>query len=267
MARKQKETERKNEWHGIKTFSWCGYDWIARPLWGDTHPNDPLTWYDQDAWEINGDGTLVLKINDKPRTFIDDNGNETTKPWGRASIRSTMEFKYGTFEWDMRLPYGRKLWPALWLASDTSWPPEIDCMEGWSNDNPDYVKRLLFKNVHPTIHWSSDCDDKNGEHRQESKNNIWRWWLKGGTNFDHYKVVWTPDYVEIWYNNHKINRFTNKEAIRHMNMVEMHAIMSVGPQSGYTKEMYDEYVGNGIEMAVRNFKHTPMNGNNGMLKR
>ena len=121
---------------------------------------------------------------------------------------------------------------------------------------------LIFRNIHPTIHWSGNCDSKNGEHKDEPKFNTLRWWLKGGRNFDHYKVVWTPDYIDIWYNNHKVNRYTNAEAIRHMNMVSMHPIMSTGPQKGFTDEMYDEYMHNGIEMAVRNFKYTPLEGNN-----
>lgn len=262
MARKKKETaesksvEKKNEWHGINAFNWCGYQWIARPLWGLHHKNDKLSWYDEDAWYITSDGTLVLQIMDNPRSFVED-GENVTIPWGRASVRCTKEFKYGTFEWDMRLPYGKYLWPALWLSSDTSWPPEIDCMEGWSGDNPDYVKMLLFKNIKPTMHWSENCDSKNGKHLEETKNNTCRWWIKGGKEFDHYKVIWTPDYVEVWYNNHKIKKFTDREMLKHMNSVEMHPIMSTHMYGKFDRSMYTEYRKNGIEMAVRNFKYTP----------
>lgn len=256
------------EWHGIKTFKWLGREWAARPLWGETHPQDETTWYDQeDAWDIDSDGTLVLKTLLKPRTFIREDGAEVTKPWARAFIRSTEEFGHGTFEWDMRLPYGRKMWPALWLASDTEWPPEIDCMEGWSNDNPNYIKCLLFRNIHPTIHWSENGDAEHGGHRQECKYNTPRWWLKGGSNFDHYKVVWDPGYVEIWYNSHMVKRYTNPEATGHMNKVRMHAIMSSGPQAGFTEEMYREYQDKGIEMAVRNFRYTPLDNNSTKTQR
>lgn len=245
-------------WNGIRTFEWCGYEWIARPLWGDHHPEEKLCWFDQDAYEILDDGTLILKITNNPRIFNQEDGTKIMKPWGKCHVRTTKEFKYGTFEWDMRLPYGRQMWPALWFASDTSWPPEIDCMEGWSKNTTNYVKRLLWKNIHPTMHWSANCDPEHGEHRHEEKFNTLRCWLKGEGKFDHYKTIWTPDYVEIWYNNHKIKRFTDKEMLEHMNKVNFHAIMSSNINDEFNDEMYEEYKEKNIEMAVRNFKYTPL---------
>lgn len=251
MAKKSIDSE-NGTWHGIKKFAWCGYDWIARPLWGDHHPESVYDWYDQDAYEIQKDGTIILKIKDNPRTFINEDGEYVTKPWGVGWVRTTSEFKYGIFEWDMRLPYGKYLWPALWMGSDEMWPPEIDCMEGWSDESPKYIKNLIFVNIKPTTHWGTKENKK-----MESKNNVLRCYIKGGKEFDHYKVVWTPDSVDIWYNNHKVKSFTNKDMLEQMNKVSMHVIMSTGPYGKFDKAMFDEYTKNGIEMAVRNFKYTP----------
>ena len=245
------------EWNGIKTFNWCGYDWIARPLWGEHHPEDNIKWYDQDAYEILRDGTLVLKVTDNPRVFVNEYGEHVCKPWGIGWVRTTDEFKYGTFEWDMRLPFGRFMWPALWFEADKSWPPEIDCMEGWSEDTTNYVKNLIFVNIKPTMHWG---DKRDVQH--ETKNNNLRCWIKGGDKFDHYKTIWTPEYVEIWYNNHKVKRFTNKNMLEHLNSVSMHPIMSTGMYGKFDRSMYNEYTEKGIEMAVRNFKYTPYVVNN-----
>lgn len=244
-------------WNGIRTFDWCGYKWVSRPFWGEHHPLEPICWFDQNAFEILEDGTMILKITHNPKTFVID-GVEVTKPWGKCHIRTINEFKYGVFEWDMRLPYGRYMWPALWFATDTSWPPEIDCMEGWSENKTNYIKRLFWRNIRPTMHWSEDCNPCSGEHMSEGKFNIWRWWLKGGKHFDHYTTIWTPDYIEIYYNNHKVNRFKNKEMLKHMNMVNFHVIMQSNVNDEFTVEMYNEYKQKNVEMAVKNFKYTPL---------
>ena len=221
-------------------------------MWGKHHPEHELEWYDQEAYEILPDGTLILKITDNPKTFVNEDGEYVAKPWGIGWVRTINEFKYGTFEWDMRLPRGKYMWPALWLGSDSIWPPEIDCMEGWSEENPDYIKRLIWVNIKPTVHWGTKRDVKH-----ETKNNNLRCVIKGGDKFDHYKAIWTPEYVEIWYNNTKIKRFTDKDMLDQMNTVSMHAIMSTGIYGKFNRNMYKEYASNGIEMAVRNFKYTP----------
>ena len=33
-----------------------------------------------------------------------------------------------------KLPYGDNLWPAFWMWSWDSWPPEIDIFEGYTNN-------------------------------------------------------------------------------------------------------------------------------------
>lgn len=259
MAKTKDDKKAQEKWNGIETFSWCGYKWISRPLWGIRHEFEKLIWYDKDAYEILADGTLVLKIRENPKEFTNSDGSVTTIPYGRCSVRSVDEFKYGTFEWDMRLPYGRRLWPSLWFATDSSWPPEIDCMEGDSGDNPKYIKKLIWKDVRPNVHWSKGCDAKNGEHLSSPCGMPCRFWFKGVGKFDHYKVVWTPDYVDIWYNNHRFKRFDDREMLDHFNMVSMHPIMGTAVYNGFTEEMFREYKEKGIEMAVRNFKYTPYN--------
>ena len=237
-------------------INWCGYQWIKRPLWGDNHELEPYSWYDEGCIDIDINHNMILNIRRNPKE-CDVEGNKVVKEFGRGLVRTVNEFKYGTFEWEMKVPQGKYLWPALWLASDYSWPPEIDCMEGWSKTDTKYVKRLLWRNIHPTMHWSAKCNP-DCQHLQECKYNIFRWWLKCD-DFDKYKVVWTPDYIDVFYNGHKIKRFNDKVMLEHMNKpeVRMHAIISTGFNEPFI-DYYDEYVSLNKPMIVKSFKYTPL---------
>lgn len=245
------------QWHGIEidSFNWQGYDWTKRPIWGEHHSGDDFTWYDSALPRVLANGDLLLPIAFKPRVF-DVNGRNVEKPWARCCIRTIEEFKYGTFEWEMKCPEGKWQWPALWLASDMSWPPEIDCMEGWSADTRDYVKLLLFRNIKPSIHWT----EPDGSHGFKTKHNILKCRLKCGKAFDKYKVVWTPDCVDIWYNKTRVAHFTEKKLLDMLNHPDckMHAIMSSGPYDKFDRSEADRLDTDGRQMLVRSFKYTPL---------
>lgn len=240
-----------------ENFNWGGYEWMTHPKWGIVHPNDKINWYDPKAVDVDKNNNVILDVNYNPREFETD-GVKATRPYGRGYARTLDEFKYGTFEWECRVPYGRNLWPALWLSSDYSWPPEIDCMEGWSENSPLYIKNLLFRSIHPTVHWSEDCDPKK-EHRATFTKPVWRWLLKCGKNFDKYKVVWTPKYVDVYYNDKLVKRFNDPEYLKHMNLpdMKMHVIMCNKGDTKFGEYDYKDYKKNKCPMAVKSFKYTP----------
>jgi len=241
-------------WNGIETFNWMGFEWIKRPYWGTNHEEIDFTYYDEKMTSIDKNNNMVVDFHYNPKVLPMKDGIMVDKPYGIGCCRTTQEFKYGTFEWEMRCPYGNYLWPALWMASDASWPPEIDCMEGWSDMSKKYVKNLIFRNIHPTMHWT-----KNGEHIQEGKNNILTCQLKCGDNFDKYKVVWTPKFVKIYYNNNLIKTYKNKDMLDHFNKPEIkfHAIMSSGPYKPFSSEDYNDYLKNNKPMLIKSFKYLP----------
>lgn len=246
---------KSKKWNGIETFSWQGFDWIKRPLWGINHTGDDFTYIDENMVTVSNEGCLVVDFKNNPKLLESADGSMVEKPYGRGYCRSVEEFKYGTFEWEMKCPYGNYMWPALWMSSDYSWPPEIDCMEGWSEKNPKYIKRLLFRNIKPTMHWTKD-----GKHLEETKNNVLSCLLKCGDKFDKYKVVWTPDYVKVFYNNVLVKKFTDKDMLAEMNKpeVKFHAIISVKPYGGFSKNDYEGYLGNpNNKMIVKSFRYLP----------
>lgn len=243
-------------WNGLPSFEWMGYDWISRPLWGDYHPKESLTYYNARANHIDKHGDLVLDILKIPRTF--DEGVE--RQYGVGWVRSTQQFKYGTFEWEAKLPKGYYVWPALWLTSDQGWPPEIDVVEGWTENKSNYTKYLFFNNIRPTMHWSENASENTGKHKFKSIRKPFRCiFNKNGWN--KYKCVWTPEYVDIFYNNIKIKRFDDPEMLKHFNKegYGMHVIMSVSVEYGFKDNYcYEKYKDFEQPMVVRNFKYKPL---------
>ena len=106
------------------------------------------------------------------------------------------------------------------------------------------------------MHWTKD-----GKHLEETKNNILSCLLKCGDKFDKYKVVWTPNYVKVFYNNVLVKKFTDKDMLAEMNKpeVKFHAIISVKPYGGFSKNDYEDYLGNpNNKMIVKSFRYLPL---------
>jgi beta-glucanase (GH16 family) len=81
-------------------------------------------------------------------------------------VSNTTKFGYGYFEIEAKLPTGRNLWPAFWMWSFDSWPPEIDILEGYSSvKRPSYFKLYLdsllgFWNVQTNYHYETKDGNK-----------------------------------------------------------------------------------------------------------
>lgn len=240
------------KWQGIPVFEWQGMEWIGRPNWGISHPRRPV-WYDSEMVTVDDNGCLIVGLENHEREMAMYD-SIVKRRWETGYCRSVQEFKYGTFEWEAIMPMGTNLWPALWLASDTSWPPEIDCVEGWSNNNPKYIKRLFFRNMHPTMHWSEE-----GKLKSEPKYNIHRGWINGPMEFTSYKVVWTPEYVDVFYGKHLVKRFEDEKMLEQLNKegIMMHPIMSLNVQSAFGDQDFEKYKELGQPFMIRSFKYTP----------
>ena len=75
----------------------------------------------------------------------------------------TNKFKHGTFEIEAKLPNGLNLWPAFWMWSWDTWPPEIDVFEGYSEKNPNYLELsnvIKIRKIESNVHYLGE-DNKN----------------------------------------------------------------------------------------------------------
>jgi beta-glucanase (GH16 family) len=103
----------------------------------------------------NGTLNLVAKrtqtagnaANGSPKTYACRSGMVTTYPGFR--------FKYGYVQVVARIPAGKGLWPALWLAAaNLQWPPEMDILEAWGSglSNGQTYAAMYFHYSTPTNH-------------------------------------------------------------------------------------------------------------------
>ena len=121
----------------MDTIHWQGYEWITQERWGQVNPKDPKHWMDPSAVSISGD-TLYLKSHYNPKYFIDI---DKTVDAGCGTLSCTTKFGYGYFEIRAKLPDGPYQWPAFWMWSFDSWPPEIDVFEGYSDKKGSYLNK------------------------------------------------------------------------------------------------------------------------------
>lgn len=196
--------------------------YIRRQFWGDYHPNGLQQWYDPKAVTLNNGLNLSVTQNTKEVTSYNvigkimlDNQEPKTIPNGVGLVTSNEAFGYGIYEWNIILPIGSQLWPAIWLTGKDSWPPEIDVIEGYSSDDMRY-KRNLNTNIH--------CGINNQTHYGVGANRHGLFVDKNDTL--NLILHWTKDYIKIYYNGFYCRVLTNKDDMKWFTDVEMRVVMN-----------------------------------------
>ena len=118
---------------GTSTWAKC-YPWTPKPPGCTNFGNsDEREWYLPSQVHVEN-GVLALVAQRTPTSGSDVHGNPKTYTCrsGMVTTYPGVHFKYGVVQVVARLPFGKGLWPAIWLIpSDGSWPPEIDIVEHW----------------------------------------------------------------------------------------------------------------------------------------
>jgi beta-glucanase (GH16 family) len=89
---------------------------------GYNNANNELEYYSTSNVYVDN-GRLVLESD---RTL---NDGQTVYTSGKVTSAGKFDQTYGWFEWSGQIPAGQGLWPAYWMLTYGSWPPEIDVME------------------------------------------------------------------------------------------------------------------------------------------
>lgn len=112
--------------------------WKPNEAWGNER--DKLVYKDSQVLTSESNLILTSDLNNIV-------GEKLVKSGGIFSW-NFFNVKYGYFESRMKLPpAGIRYWPAFWLSSSDSWPPEIDILELMGNDSSFFTMTLHWRNI------------------------------------------------------------------------------------------------------------------------
>lgn len=186
----------------------------------------PIQYCGDNMFEFT-DSTIKQKSEKNPIkiNYTDLNGvnyGKFTIPYrvGHLDSSKSFEQKYGFFEIRSKMTVQPGHWPAFWMASKNSWPPEIDIYEMYTG-RP--VKGLV--SFESNFHWGTP---KNKKMKVMGHNvqNI-------SKEFHTYAVEWNEKGFKIYYDNILIRVFSNPRAINEFKY-PMHII--IGNQIDSIKE-------------------------------
>ncbi len=204
-------------------LKWCGHEWLTKERWGDIHPDKTFCWYDSKAVEIDNNGFLHLKTKLNSKHFEDIGVRSEV---GVGLVSCLTHFSFGSFEIECKLPTGSNLWPAFWLYSFQSWPPEIDIFEAYSNNKSSYfdfdIKNpLKFWNLKSCLHYGT-VDN----HQNITDKKSFFGFKNPRKSFIKYRCDWYPDRIDIFYNGWKVRSITDSEVLSQLNGKTMNVIIN-----------------------------------------
>lgn len=166
----------------LDTSTWAEcYPWSPKPPGCSNFGNsDEREWYLPSQVHVEN-GALALVAQRTPTEGSDVHGNPKTYTCrsGMVATYPSVHFKYGLVQVVARLPFGKGLWPAIWLIpSDGSWPPEIDIVEHWDTD--------LWSRA--TLH------AKQGTQQRGTVN-----FPDAGQGWHTYTLYWTQSRISVYY--------------------------------------------------------------------
>lgn len=121
-----------------KVWGTC-YPWAAGSggctNFGNNSTDPEQEWYLAPQDQVSG-GELNLVAQREPTPGLNEQGSakEYACRSGMVTTYPSLNFKYGYVQITAKIPFGKGLWPALWLAaSSKKWPPEVDILEHWGS--------------------------------------------------------------------------------------------------------------------------------------
>lgn len=230
-------------------ITWSGYDWLTQERWGNIHPDKTYNWYDPSAVEIRNDD-LILKTHYNPKEFT-INDKKITSNYGVGLISNTTKFDYGYFEIEAKLPTGKNLWPAFWMWSFDSWPPEIDIFEAYSSiKKSSYFKIHLdslfgFYNVQTNVHYKEKEKGKNIGGKTH-----WFGFKNPQKHFIKYGCLWEENQIVFYYNGKKVKTINDQNILNTLKDTKMNVIIN-----NHIREDIGDF--GTSEFIVKSFKYLP----------
>lgn len=124
-------------------------EWLVGTMpWGFFNSQSPHQYFcgDNDCVSVSGNALClynVYKPTSIPKWY---DGRSYNPAYAIGLICSKKEFGYGFYVFKAKIPFSSGIWPAIWLTSTQSWPPEIDIMEAYIGC--DYHDISIESNLH-----------------------------------------------------------------------------------------------------------------------
>jgi len=176
--------------------------WQNYYYWGGRSNKGGITYYGEDQFQFT-DSTL--------RIVSDKEDNKENLPYRSGMIDCNKSFKqqHGYFEIRCKIPSSTGFWPAFWLVSTESWPPEIDVFEFHTNEP---------KSISTSIHWLNKKREKKRQTKKSKINNA-------SEGFYTYAVEWNQKKIKWFYNGRRMK--TSRRGVKSL-IYKMHIIISLG---------------------------------------
>jgi len=158
--------------------------------WG----NNELEYYSKNSDNVKTEGGMLIIQAQKQDL------EEFKYSSAKLTTKYKADWKYGRFEIRAKIPFGRGVWPAIWMLPTTSaygqWPHsgEIDIME-----NVGYMPDSLFGTVHTGAYNGMKGTQKSGSFFSK----------KMSAEFHNYSVEWTNEMITFYIDNIKYHTFKN----------------------------------------------------------
>lgn len=231
-----------------KEIEWCGYKWRTCQVWGLAHPGKKYSWYDPSKVYVDSDNVLHLMTGWNP-TYINEEIGVSNIGVGMLSNIDKNTFGYGIYEIEAKMPKGKNLWPAFWMASFNSWPPEIDIFEGYSQYN-NFYNTNIFEYLLGRF-WKIESNIYYGDKLNLGGVRSFFTFKKPTKHFIKYKLIWTEDKIEFYYNNKLNRRITDEKYLKYFKDQDMNIIINNAVIQNVDKENCIH-----SDFQLKNFKYT-----------
>jgi beta-glucanase (GH16 family) len=222
----------------FKSFN--GDNWRLSQPWGNFHPEYPFQYYGEDSVYFTIDG-LILNQKYSPKSGLKhySSDKEFDIPYSIGLVSSKNFFGYGFYEFLITLPNGIGLWPAVWLTDSVTWPPEIDIIEAYSDQNSKYGDRLQTN-----FHFDFDENKKSSGARNHP---IY-------SHFDKIKVScwWDKNFIKIYYNGYLVREITCENTLKFFRDRKMMVVLN-----NAVRKEYIHYIDNSkvTELKIHSFRY------------
>jgi beta-glucanase (GH16 family) len=200
--------------------------WRIGQPWGVFHPGSLYQYYGEDSVYVK-DGQLILTQTYSPKEFTLADGSKVTIPYSVGLVSSNLPFGYGFYEFEVSLPIGKGLWPAVWFNGIDNWPPEIDVVEAYSDESGKYSNRLQTNCFFGPSTGSKMLGPRNNPvHDPLARLKMSCWWTK--------------DFIKLYYNGYLVRVVTSKEVLKWFTDQRMSIVLNNAIRQEYSDSIKEQ---------------------------